>query len=891
MALLKFQLNYHTTWGQQVFLCGSTTELGQFDESRAILLSNRGDCWHADVNIAVTVTTDINYYYFIRQGNSTIRREWGNHRRVRINKVKRDLLIHDHWKDKPYHAYLYSSVFTESIFFHQKETLPSQYYSQAVLINVICPYVSREQHLAISGECEALGGWDLKKAVALTCVDYGEWQVVLDAKKLPQTSAYKFVIVDGTTGEAVHWEDGGDRMLLAEKVHKHNTVFVEMALQYHYHYFTFKGTGTAIPLFSIKTNESFGVGDFADLRKMIDWASLTRQQLIQLLPVNDTTSSKTWRDSYPYSAISIYALHPVYLGCRDFPLKDKSKWNAYIHEAERLNRLPELDYEKVLKLKSDYSHELFLQDGETVLSSDEYNTFFQKNSSWLFPYACYCYLRDQNNSANFREWGEFSSYDKERLERMLQVYPEVNETILFWYFVQFLLHKQFSGVKAYAHEKGVTLKGDIPIGINRDSIDAWTTPHLFNMETQSGAPPDDFSFFGQNWGFPTYNWQAMEEEDFAWWISRFRKMSDYFDAYRIDHILGFFRIWEIPLHAVQGLLGYFSPALPYWSDEINRMGIPFDEERMVKPFIHEHFLTDIFGEYAEEVKNSYLDISGWQLFSLKSFCNTQQKIKQLFNGTDDEKSRRICDGLYALCTEVLFIRDPHDQHRFHPRITAQYTYSYRYLDDQVKEAFNRLYNEFFYNRHNYFWREQAMKKLPVLISSTTMLVCGEDLGMVPDCVPSVMQELQMLSLEIQRMPKDPTVMFTDLRTLPYHSVCTTSTHDMSPIRSWWTENREVTQRYYNELLYHEGAAPEECDRELCREIIHNHLQSSAMWVILPWQDWLSLDERLRNPDAGAERINIPANPDHYWRYRMHISLDDLLAEEGFNMMIGELSRR
>jgi 4-alpha-glucanotransferase len=240
---------------------------------------------------------------------------------------------------------------------------------------------------------------------------------------------------------------------------------------------------------------------------------------------------------------------------------------------------------------------------------------------------------------------------------------------------------------------------------------------------------------------------------------------------------------------------------------------------------------------------------------------------------------------------VLFIRDPHDQHRFHPRITAQYTYSYRYLDDQVKEAFNRLYNEFFYNRHNYFWREQAMKKLPVLISSTTMLVCGEDLGMVPDCVPSVMQELQMLSLEIQRMPKDPTVMFTDLRTLPYHSVCTTSTHDMSPIRSWWTENREVTQRYYNELLHHEGAAPEECDRELCREIIHNHLQSSAMWVILPWQDWLSLDERLRNPDAGAERINIPANPDHYWRYRMHISLDDLLAEEGFNMMIGELSRR
>ncbi|MBK5194774.1 MAG: 4-alpha-glucanotransferase [Proteiniphilum sp.] len=889
MALLTFQLNYHTTWGQQVCLCGSSPELGQFDEARAVLLAGDGDNWFAEVNLPGT--TDIHYYYFIRQGNSTIRREWGNNRKVHIIKGRKEFLIQDLWKDKPYHAYLYSSVFTESIFTHKKEALPSKYYSQTVLLNVICPYVKKEQKLVISGDCEVLGRWDLKKARPLSCVDDGEWQIMLDAKTLPHTTTYKFVIADATTGDAVHWEEGGDRVLSAEKAQNNSAVFVEMALQYHHHHFFFKGTGTAIPLFSLRTNDSFGVGDFTDLRKMIDWASLTRQQLIQLLPVNDTTSTKTWRDSYPYSAISIYALHPVYLGCRDYPLKEKRKFNAYINEAERLNRLSELDYENVLKLKQDYSRDLFLQDGETVLSSDEYKTFFEKNKLWLFPYACYCHLRDQNNSTDFRVWGEYSSYDEERLKRMLEVYPEVKNRLSYWYFIQFLLHKQFSGVKMYAHEKGVTLKGDIPIGINRDSIDAWTTPHLFNMETQSGAPPDDFSFFGQNWGFPTYNWQAMEEDGFTWWISRFRKMADYFDAYRIDHILGFFRIWEIPLHAVQGLLGHFSPALPYLEEEINQAGIPFDEERMVQPFIHKHFLQDLFGDYTEEVKSNYLDVAGWERFRLKSFCDTQQKIQHLFSDTNDEKRLPIRDGLYALCTEVLFIRDPHDQHRFHPRITAQYTYSYRFLDDQVKEAFNCLYNEFYYNRHNYFWREQAMKKLPALISSTSMLVCGEDLGMVPDCVPSVMHELQMLSLEIQRMPKDPKVMFTDLHTLPYHSVCTTSTHDMSPIRSWWTESREVTQRYYNDMLHHEGTAPDECSKELCMEIIENHLQSSAMWVILPWQDWLSLDEELRNPDAGAERINIPANPEHYWRYRMHITLDDLLKESGFNKMIGEISRR
>jgi 4-alpha-glucanotransferase len=888
MTRLTFQLNYHTIWGHQVCLCGSIPELGNFDESNALALSNDGDTWSAEVD--VEKTTDIQYYYFIREGLTTVRREWGKNRKVYITN-EHDFFIQDLWKNRPYHAYLYSSLFTDSIFAHGKDASLMKFPSRSVLLNVICPYVSNDQVLVVSGDCDTLGNWDLQHARQLTHVDDGEWEIALDAKDLPEKTFYKFVIVDKTTHEAIHWEDGGNRTLLTEKVQKNNRVLVEMALLFHYQHFAYKGSGTAIPVFSLKTNDSFGVGDFADLRKMIDWIALTGQQLIQVLPVNDTTASKTWRDSYPYSAISIYALHPIYLGCKDFPLRNEKKFNAYIEEAVLLNSLPEMDWERVLKLKGDYSRDLFLQDGEAVLLSEEYKVFYGKNEAWLFPYACYCYLRDKNNSADFREWGEFSRYDEDRLKRMLDIYPEARRELFYCCFLQFLLHKQFSGIKEYAHEKGVALKGDIPIGISRDSIDAWTTPHLFNMDTQTGAPPDDFSIYGQNWGFPTYNWRAMEEEGYAWWINRFRKMADYFDAYRIDHILGFFRIWEIPLDAVQGLLGYFSPALPYWAEEISRAGIPFDEERMVKPFIHTHFLPDIFGNYTEEVKNNYLDVSGWEQFRLKPFCNTQQRIKNLFANHTDAKSRQICDGLLALCTEVLFVRDPQDQHRFHPRITAQYTYSYRYLGDHEKEAFNRLYDEFYYRRHNYFWREQAMKKLPVLISSTSMMVCGEDLGMVPDCVPSVMHELQMLSLEIQRMPKDPRATFTDLRRLPYLSVCTTSTHDMSPIRLWWTENRDITQRYYNEVLHREGAVPAECSTELCRQIIEDHLHSSAMWVILPWQDWTSMDENLRNPDAASERINIPANPEHYWRYRMHLSLDDLLKETAFNEKVETLSRR
>lgn len=889
MALLEFQINYHTTWEQQVCLCGSVPQLGLLDESRAIVMDNDGDNW--STSLILTDNTDLLYYYFIRYGNNTVRREWGKNRRLHIGGDQQKFLIHDLWNSKPYHSYLYSSVFTGTIFRHDQQSFPSAYFAQSVILNVICPYVQRNQILCVTGNCEVLGKWDPLRAPALSYVDEGEWKIMLDAEKLPASCEYKFLILDKDSREMVHWEDGNNRILPAERAHNNGNVYVAMSLRFHYQNFSYRGTGTSIPVFSLKTGDSFGIGEFTDLYKMIDWVSLTGQQMIQLLPVNDTTATGTWRDSYPYSAISIYALHPIYLGCKSLPLEDENKFRSYLDVAAQLNNLPEIEYDQVLKLKTSYCRDLFLEKGATVLTSPEYLDFYEKNSSWLFPYACYCYLRDRNSSADFREWGEFSTFDEDRLKRMTEIYPEDATEIHFWYFLQFMLHVQFSQVKKYAIEKGVTLKGDIPIGISRDSIDAWITPSLFNMDTQSGAPPDDFSYLGQNWGFPTYNWQAMAEDGYAWWVSRFRKMSDYFDAYRIDHILGFFRIWEIPRDAVQGLLGYFSPALPYWEEEINRAGVPFNEERMVKPFIHAHFLPEIFGEYTEEVKHNYLDVSGWERFRLKSFCDTQQKISDLFPDLSEEKIRRVHDGLLSLCTEVLFIRDRHDHHRFHPRITAQYTYSYRYLDDHVKEAFNRLYDEFYYHKHNYFWREQAMQKLPRLLSSTSMMACGEDLGMVPDCVPSVMHELQMLSLEIQRMPKDSKKVFTDLHTLPYLSVCTTSTHDMSPIRAWWSENRNITQSYYNEVLHHEGTAPEECSAVLCKEIIAAHLQSSSMWVILPWQDWMSMDERLRNPNADGERINVPANPAHYWRYRMHLSLDDLLKEKAFNQMIAALNSR
>lgn len=888
MSLVKFQISYYTNFGEEVYICGSIPELGDLDETNALKLTCEGETWFAEIE--TKTTAQIEYYYLLKEYGRTTRKEWGKCRKLQISKA-RNFFVQDLWKNKPYHSYLYSSVFIESIFAHEKTDSNLTYFPNSILLNVICPFVKRGQKLVITGEINQLGNWDLNKAKQLDYTGNGEWKILLNAKDLPNKFNYKFVIVDKTTNEPVHWEDGANRVLLTQKAKEKNTVLVEMGLQFHYDFFSYKGTGTAIPVFSLRSNDSFGIGDFLDLKKMVDWAELTHQQLIQMLPINDTTTTHTWKDSYPYSAISSYALHPIYLGLTEFPLKNKTKMKSFLKEAKELNKLADLDYEKVLSLKKRYTEQLFEQEKDKILASEEYRSFYEKNRFWLFSYTTYCYLRDKLGTAQFADWGEFSVYNEKKLQQLIESEPDAKNITDYHSFVQYLLDKQLNEVQKYAHSKGVALKGDIPIGINRNSIDAWTTAHLFNMDTQTGAPPDDFSFFGQNWGFPTYNWFAIEQEGYTWWKNRFRKMADYFDAYRIDHILGFFCIWEIPMHSVQGLLGHFSPALPYWAEELNMAGIPFDEERMVKPFIHETFLPEIFEEYTSDVIKNYLDVSGWQRFNLKKEFDTQRKIQQYFSDKTDEKSLKIRDGLYALCNEVLFVRDRANHNRFHPRITAQYSYSYRYLDDNVKSVFNRLYDDFFYCRHNYYWREQATKKLPALISSTSMLVCGEDLGMVPDCVHSVMDELQILSLEIQRMPKNSNVSFSDLDALPYFSVATTSTHDMSPIRLWWMENKEIIQKYYNEILHRECEAPDECSPELCRQIVQKHLDSSAMWVILPWQDWMSVSGELSRENPAEERINVPANPEHYWRYRMHISLDDLLKQGEFNAEIKSMAER
>lgn len=888
MSKIKFIINYDTNFGEELYICASFKESLNIVTKEAIKMNYQHGSW--TLSLELNASGMFQYSYLVKKDNKVIRQEWGKPRTLYITNAK-NFTINDRWKEDPQHSYLFTSPFSNSIFFHKTTNKAARYPHNSIVINVICPFAKREEHLVISGDSDHLGNWDISKAQPLHFIGNGVWQAIFNSKMLPKQSEYKLVIVDSKTNKPTYWEYGDNRVLTIDDAEQDSSVQVEMALQFNYHSFSFKGSGTSIPVFSLRSNDSFGIGDFNDLKMIVDWAEITNQQIIQVLPINDTTTTKTWFDSYPYNAISSYALHPMYLGLRQFTLKDKIQQKSLRKEARELNKLKFLDYEKVFKLKDKYTRILFDENKEMIFKSNEFKEFYQNNISWLFPYSIYCYLRDKHNTAHFPDWGDNAIYDKDKLTSLLDNNSDAKESFDYYCYLQFLLDKQLKEVTQYAHSRGVTLKGDIPIGINRDSIEAWTAPHLFNMDTQTGAPPDDFSIYGQNWGFPTYNWDAMKHDNFDWWKRRFQKMADYFDAYRIDHILGFFRIWEIPTHSVQGLLGHFSPALPYSKDDIIYASIPFDEERMTKPFIHEEFLHDIFGTYTKEVEENYLEVSGWKLFKLKSDFDTQVKIRNHFHNKNDDKGIVIRDGLYQLCNEVLFVQDRTNSDLFHPRITAYTTYSYKHLQEHERYAFDNLYEDFFYHRHNQYWSKQAMTKLPTLITSTNMLCCGEDLGMVPNCLPHVMSKLKILSLEIERMPKSTKVEFTKLTNIPYLSVSTTSTHDMSPIRLWWTEDKDITQRYYNQVLQHAGAAPDECSPELCMEIINHHLQSSAMWVILPWQDWMSISTKLAHTNPSDERINIPSEPNHYWRWRMHITLEELLKQTDLNKTIKDISKR
>ncbi len=707
---IVFNLEYQTTFGEELAL--NILLDGKTEQHKMSTLD--GCHWMCELSKSVKTKTHIDYFYCVMRGDEQTRCEWLTepHRLEFVATKGARYTVYDHWIDIPEDSFLYSSAFTECVAARKRKMSEESAYAKTVRLKVRAPQLRWNERLAIIGGSEALGNWEALRALTMTEHENNEWVITLDADTLPDTIEFKFVSLDEEIDVTPLWETGMNRTMTIPKLEEGEVIVYELS-QAFFPVYPWKGAGTVIPIFSLRSEGSFGVGDFGDLQKMIDWCAKTRQRVLQVLPINDTNMTYTWQDSYPYNSISIYALHPQYTDFRQLPpLKDKERKAYYETLQKELNALPQIDYERMNNAKLAYLRELFAQEGSKMMKTEAFKTFFEQNKDWLVPYAAFCHYRDMYGTASFTEWPDHKTFTEKERESMSKTTTKIYKEVAFWYFVQFNLDQQMRAAHAYARKQRVILKGDIPIGISRDGVEAWVEPKYFNLNGQAGAPPDAFSADGQNWGFPTYNWDVMLADGCQWWVRRFRKMAEYFDAYRIDHVLGFFRIWEIPMPHKSGLMGQFSPALGMSVEEIAAYGVEFNEG--------------------------------------------------------------------------LFLVDHKRSDRWHPRIAVQYQEAYTQLSEDQKYHFNQLYNDYFYRRN------EAMKKLPKLTQATRMLVCAEDLGMVPDCVPWVMNELRILSLEIQSMPKDPTTRFGHLSRNPYRSVDTISTHDMATLRQWWDEDEERT---------------------------------------------------------------------------------------------------
>lgn len=882
---LFFHIDYRTVFGEELLVHLLDVD-NTCDEHTKPYRMHTADGVHWECEVLLKQpATRITYYYTVVRGQEECRSEWRVRRHeVRLEPAPATVRLYDRWADMPQDSFLFSSAFTECISRHSVQPM-QRMFRRTLRLKVCAPQLEAGQDLVLVGADTLLGGWNSLQGVKMQLESPCEWVALLDASKLSsERLEFKFCAVKG---EEVIWEDSFNRVLSRYTIADGEVYSCELS-EARFSLPPQRCAGTLVPLFSLRSEGSFGVGDFGDLRLMIDWVRQTGQSVLQVLPVNDTTTTHTWTDSYPYSSISIFALHPQYADFRSLPpLKDKQKRAEFEALRRSLNALPTVDYEQVNHAKTAYLRLLFAQE-RAVLESDDFRAFFAENEQWLVPYAQYCVLREEHGTYVFHRWeGHEQWHEADRKALSTPGSPEYEKSA-FYYYVQYILCRQMRAARDYARSQGVVLKGDIPIGVNRNGCDVWAEPRYFHLDAQAGAPPDDFSADGQNWGLPTYNWDEMLKDGCVWWVRRFRNMQQYFDAYRIDHVLGFFRIWEIPADAVYGLLGHFSPALGMTREEIEGYGLHWQEALFTEPFIADWALERMFGAEAETVRTHYLLPKDKGQYRLKADFDTQQKIEKAFAQRTSPADQALKRGLQALVSDVLFVRDHRQAHLFHPRIGVQHDFIYEWLYDSDKAIFNRLYNDYFYRRNNQFWYQEAMKKLPRLSEATRMLVCAEDLGMVPACVPWVMEQLHILSLEIQWMPKSPQHRFGCLSENPYASVAMISTHDMPTLRIWWDEDRERAQEYYNTVLQHGGDAPHPLPGWLAEEIVAQHLYSPSMLCVLALQDWMSMDEQLRTPDAAGERVNVPANPHHYWRYRMHVNIEELLQNSNFSTHIRKL---
>lgn len=882
--LLSLYLRFSTKPGQNLKIAGNIPQLGGGNFADAVpMIYHDQQHWRVDIQLSSNEIKKfplLQYTYIYTDDQGNMIEDWGEYRRIDLMNTMPDTIVLDTWIDMgSIENNFYTTPFKELYASKRKKTFKRSK-SKHILLKVFAPMLGKEEQLVVVGNNKYFGNWTPQKGVKMN-YDGSAWIAQVDKLTDASFLEYKYCVLN-KDGAFLRYEHGSNRVLsqpLNDTSFLVQDGFARLDDR-------FRGTGLAIPVFSLRTKKSFGVGEFNDIKTLVDWASKVSIKMIQLLPVNDTISTHTKADSYPYAAISAFALHPLYISIEAIAgTKHKKIISKIISQKSALNESEGVCYEQVMQFKLQALNMLFDAQEHDLFDDEEFLEFFQKNKAWLEPYAVFSFLRDHYKSPDIANWEEGSVFSQSLIEKFSSKKSRHYKKIALHYFIQFHLHLQLKAAHEYANKNGIVLKGDIAIGVNRNGVDTWIDPSLYHLDMQAGAPPDDFAVKGQNWGFPTYNWATMRKNNYAWWKQRFEQMSNYFDAFRIDHILGFFRIWSIPIDAVEGIMGRFVPAIPIVQKELDSKGIHLTVDRLCAPYINDAVLWEISGGNEAGLKK-FLHPTSDGCYAFKAEFDSQRKIEKHFNALEEnDEHNELKQVLFNLHSNIILHKDPSRKNQYHFRFNVHQTLSFHHLPSDVQQSLMELYNDYFFQRQEHVWRSEAMEKLPSLKRSTEMLICGEDLGMVPHCVPDVMAHLGFLCMEVQRMPKQINTQFFDPAHASYLSVVTPSTHDMSTIREWWLEDRKSSQDFYNQEMWQYGDAPHDANVHVVKSILLQHISSPAMWAVFQIQDLFAMDESLRLSDPHQERINIPGDPKHYWRYRMPVNIEDLQQKKEFNELL------
>jgi len=641
-------------------------------------------------------------------------------------------------------------------------------------------------------------------------------------------------------------------------------------------------TGVLVPVGSLRSARSAGVGEFADLPLLADWCLEAGLDVIQILPVNDTGG-----DTSPYSAMSAFALHPLYLRLEDVPevaevrVEDTELDGTLTAMREELDARPRISFAEVLERKYEVLHRVYDARREEI-AADANLAAWIENNPWVREFSVYRCLKDRQGKRSWVEWNDLQDPGLAEIDAMWHE-PSMEDDLTFYCWVQYNAEGQLRAAAAAVSERGVYLKGDLPILMAEDSADVWAHRDIFKPQFRAGAPPDMFSHLGQNWGLPVYDWDVLASNDYDWWRRRLDQADDFYHAFRIDHVLGFFRIWAVPAEDSAGTMGFFHPSYLLTTHELQEAG--FDDARvrwLAEPHIPGERLRETLGDHVEMLTECCLEPVGddEDLYVFAEGFREQDLLALDLPGEAKESLR----GWYH---DRALIRVSFD--RYSPAWKMRDSSAYRSLAEEERQRFDELVAHA-RRISEEMWEEQGRRILSLVNGSAAMLPCAEDLGVVPESVPRVLSELGILGLRIPRWTRrwdEPGEPYIPLENYPYLTVCAPSVHDTSTLREWW-EREDGVEEFWTALGF-EGERPAELTSELAEKVISRILDTNSAICMFQIQDFFALSEDLRSADPADERVNIPGTTTEFnWSYRLPRNIESLIEETRLNTRIRDL---